>query len=102
MHAPGHFPNATARELHRPVSAFEADVLPSLDSPPLTCLQKAGDVVFVPDGWSHATINVESKHGCMMLHEWVRSHHRVPIATTCRLKDAWCGLAAHNFLYPNL
>ncbi|OLQ08303.1 JmjC domain-containing protein 8 [Symbiodinium microadriaticum] len=63
MHAPGHFPNITARELHRPVSTFETDILPNLDSPPLTCVQTAGDAIFVPDGWSHATINVESTLG---------------------------------------
>ena len=63
MHAPGHFPNATARELYRPVSSFEENILPELDQPPLTCVQTAGDAIFVPDGWSHATINVESRLG---------------------------------------
>ena len=32
-------------------------------SPPLQCVQSAGDAIFVPDGWSHATINVEAKLG---------------------------------------
>ena len=73
MHAPGHFPNATARTLHRPVSAFEQDVLPNLDLPPLTCVQQAGDAVFVPDGWSHATINVASNPECTRGGGWQTS-----------------------------
>ena len=33
------------------------------DSVPLSCVQSAGDAIFVPDGWSHATIKVEKPRG---------------------------------------
>jgi len=33
------------------------------ERPPLECVQHAGDVLFVPEDWSHATINLETSVG---------------------------------------
>eukprot|EP00913_Durusdinium_trenchii_P009572 g8993.t1 len=64
LHPPGRFPNRSAVALHRPMTFFETKVLDALeDSVPLSCVQSAGDAIFVPDGWSHATINVEKTLG---------------------------------------
>ncbi|CAJ1381510.1 unnamed protein product [Effrenium voratum] len=84
LHEPGQFPNASARALHLPVSAFEKDVLPSLESAPLGCVQHAGDAILVPDGWAHATINVEETLGVA----WQRT---TSLIKTCEHgHDYWC------------
>ena len=38
-------------------------VKPLLPIAPLECVQRSGDVVFVPEGWQHATINLANSVG---------------------------------------
>lgn len=33
-------------------------VLPTLEVPPLQCVQHAGEVVYVPTGWWHGILNL--------------------------------------------
>lgn len=63
MHPPGHFPNASVAALHRPMTHFEEKIWPEMTSPPLRCVQSAGDAIYVPDGWAHGTINLEPTLG---------------------------------------
>eukprot|EP00420_Gonyaulax_spinifera_P014126 CAMPEP_0197913136 /NCGR_PEP_ID=MMETSP1439-20131203/76112_1 /TAXON_ID=66791 /ORGANISM="Gonyaulax spinifera, Strain CCMP409" /LENGTH=282 /DNA_ID=CAMNT_0043534969 /DNA_START=81 /DNA_END=925 /DNA_ORIENTATION=- len=64
LHRPGKVPQATARTLSQQVSAWERDVLPDLGSEaPISCVQHAGETVFVPDSWAHATSNIEDTVG---------------------------------------
>ena len=30
---------------------------------PLECMQNAGDVLYIPSGWGHATINIDESIG---------------------------------------
>ncbi|CAK9057117.1 unnamed protein product [Durusdinium trenchii] len=85
LHPPGRFPNRSAVALHRPMTFFETKVLDALeDSVPLSCVQSAGDAIFVPDGWSHATINVEKTLGVA----WQRTTSEID---SCNLgHDYWC------------
>eukprot|EP00747_Dinoflagellata_sp_TGD_P008618 gnl/TRDRNA2_/TRDRNA2_118241_c0_seq1.p1 gnl/TRDRNA2_/TRDRNA2_118241_c0~~gnl/TRDRNA2_/TRDRNA2_118241_c0_seq1.p1 ORF type:complete len:468 (-),score=83.11 gnl/TRDRNA2_/TRDRNA2_118241_c0_seq1:64-1443(-) len=61
LHGPGSLPKASAAALHRNVSAWELELLPTLPSSmtPISCIQHAGDTLFVPDSWSHATVNLD-------------------------------------------
>ena len=84
MNKPGHFPNASVATLHQPMTVFESKILPSMTSLPLQCVQSAGDAIFVPDGWSHATINVEETLGVA----WQRTTSET---STCSAgRDYWC------------
>eukprot|EP01065_Artemidia_motanka_P009210 TRINITY_DN14706_c0_g1_i1.p1 TRINITY_DN14706_c0_g1~~TRINITY_DN14706_c0_g1_i1.p1 ORF type:complete len:421 (+),score=104.73 TRINITY_DN14706_c0_g1_i1:44-1264(+) len=48
-----------------PHSIWAADVLPTLneDDRPLVCFQNANEMVLVPAGWRHATVNVDPSGG---------------------------------------
>merc|ERR1712107_592107 len=60
IHKPGTFPNKSAAALHRTVQTWASTVLPTLDgSKPTSCLQYPGETLYVPDSWSHATINLD-------------------------------------------
>jgi hypothetical protein len=39
------------------------NVLPKLPFRPLTCVQRAGETLFVPSGWAHAVISLEASVG---------------------------------------
>ena len=42
---------------------------------PLECVQRAGDIMYVPSGWNHLTMNIGT---CLLvLHEYVRSVYSV-------------------------
>lgn len=84
LHRPGHFPNASVAALHRAMTVFESKVLPNMKSPPLQCVQSAGDAIFVPDGWSHASINVEATLGVA----WQRTTSEINSCTSGQ--DYWC------------
>ena len=70
-------PPQAARLSTTPVARWVARELPHLASddactlapggphcaPPLECTQNAGDVIFVPAGWAHAVLNVETSVG---------------------------------------
>ena len=36
---------------------------PSLPLAPLECVQEAGEVIFIPAGWHHATLNLDTSVG---------------------------------------
>mmetsp|Transcript_20289 Transcript_20289/g.28514 ORF Transcript_20289/g.28514 Transcript_20289/m.28514 type:complete len:96 (+) Transcript_20289:1-288(+) len=45
------------------VSAEICEIQNFQTSPPLSCMQRSGDVVFVPRGWFHAAVNVNFSVG---------------------------------------
>jgi hypothetical protein len=62
---PGAFPNESAPLLSGDVKAFEATV-PALETAgrgPGSCVQHAGDTIYVPDGFAHATSNIDETIG---------------------------------------
>lgn len=60
----GSFPNRTASVLHRSIQYWEAAVLPELGlEAPKCCMQHAGDTLFVPGAWAHATVNLKEAVG---------------------------------------
>ena len=61
-YAPGRGPRpATTAKLHPLASAkhwYDAVYADADEAVPTSCLQRAGDVVYLPAGWKHATLNV--------------------------------------------
>ena len=84
MHPPGQFPNGSVPALHRPMTHFERQILPQMSGQPLHCVQSAGDAIYVPDGWAHATINVEPTLGLA----WQRPTSEI---STCAHGGSECG-----------
>ena len=62
---PGGIPAAAGYNPSLPHLTWLRRVLPTLaaDSRPLECNQQAGDILYVPSGWHHATINVGDTAG---------------------------------------
>lgn len=64
LQPPGKLPAATSRHLFEDVQYWEQNVLPHLGgSAPISCVQQAGDTIFVPSMWNHATINLKATLG---------------------------------------
>ena len=45
---------------NKPISEWVDEDLPSLLTPPFECTQEAGDIMFVPHGWTHGVLNLKS------------------------------------------
>ena len=60
LYAPGEFDEVDRNRTspHQPVSDWAETVLPHVASKPIQCTQRAGEVLFVPASWLHATLNV--------------------------------------------
>ncbi|KAI8813943.1 hypothetical protein BJ742DRAFT_734809 [Cladochytrium replicatum] len=61
---PGVFPSGDGSEVTSPVSIGEWLLnyyreARSMDTPPLECVCRAGEVIFVPNGWWHLVVNLE-------------------------------------------
>jgi hypothetical protein len=75
---PGGVPPAASYNPSRPHLRWLRDVYPSLpaDARPLECVQRPGDVVYVPSGWYHATVNIgDTAVRCMDCHYHHYHHH---------------------------
>ena len=46
-----------------PMSQWFIEVLPSLPIKPIITIQEAGEMMFVPQGWAHGTINLNTCTG---------------------------------------
>ena len=62
------FSNRPAHMLFRDV-----DHVHNLEGVGHFCRQMEGDVLFVPDGWTHATINVETSYGIAEEMSWIKA-----------------------------
>ena len=58
---PGGVPPSAGYNPTEPHLRWLETVYPTLesDAKPLECLQRPGDIVYVPSGWIHATINMK-------------------------------------------
>ena len=56
---------------------FAFDAAATSASAEYSCQQESGDVVFVPDGWSHATLNMAESIGFASEFVWGASHFEV-------------------------
>lgn len=56
---------------------FDGGALVRSSTPPLELVQEGGDVLFVPAGWAHSTLNVEVSVGV------VHDNWRVPLIDSC-------------------
>jgi hypothetical protein len=45
------------------VAQWLQDYYPGLPRAPLECIQEEGDVVFIPQGWAHAVLNLQNSVG---------------------------------------
>ena len=73
-------PPANAMFSRRPAARWldkEYPALAASAAPPLELVQEGGDVLFVPAGWAHATLNVEVSVGV------VHDNWRVPLVDSC-------------------
>ena len=59
------WPPALAFYSKKPILDFIREDLPNLpvELKPLTAVQEAGDVMFVPSGWSHGILNLQEGLG---------------------------------------
>ena len=73
-------PPAAASFSRRPAAQWLEKEYPALaasSTPPLELVQEGGDVLFVPAGWAHSTLNVEVSVGV------VHDNWRVPLIDSC-------------------
>jgi hypothetical protein len=73
-----------------PVREWVADVLPRLRGAdaPLQCTQRAGELVFVPAGWVHATLNLDEAVGVGAQYSWSYDDHLAVAAAALRANAA--------------
>ena len=56
-------------------------------NPPAICVQEAGDALFIPDGYAHATINLETSMGIAV--EYLPVQHKAASTALDPRKQAW-------------
>ena len=56
-------PNLDYRLQYASMGRWVRDVLPKLPYAALECTQRAGEVLFVPEGWSHGVVNLANSVG---------------------------------------
>ena len=59
----GAAPPARAEYSTVPAARFFREELPRAAEPPLLCVQRGGDVIFVPNGWGHSVLNLKTSVG---------------------------------------
>ena len=56
-------PNLDYRLQYASMGTWVREVLPELPYTPLECTQRAGEVLFVPEGWNHGVVNLANSVG---------------------------------------